>query len=175
MLKIKLCCIIYVMKPEEGQEEPILEEKKNSFWDFFKFTIMAVVIVFLFRTWVAQPFIVSGSSMEPTFQNGNYLIVDEISYRFHGPEKGDVIIFRYPRDPSKFFIKRVAYLPGETVEINGEKRVLGENEYYVLGDNSPQSSDSRYWGTLNKDLVVGRAFLRLWPITKLDILPGSNY
>lgn len=163
------------MKPEEGQEEPILEEKKNSFWDFFKFTIMAVVIVFLFRTWVAQPFIVSGSSMEPTFQNGNYLIVDEISYRFHGPEKGDVIIFRYPRDPSKFFIKRVAYLPGETVEINGEKRVLGENEYYVLGDNSPQSSDSRYWGTLNKDLVVGRAFLRLWPITKLDILPGSNY
>ncbi|MEK7576053.1 MAG: S26 family signal peptidase, partial [Patescibacteria group bacterium] len=88
---------------------------------------------------------------------------------------GDVIIFRYPRDPSKFFIKRVAYLPGETVEINGEKRVLGENEYYVLGDNSPQSSDSRYWGTLNKDLVVGRAFLRLWPITKLDILPGSNY
>lgn len=163
------------MKPEEEKEKLTLEEKKNSFWDFFKFTIMAVIIVFFFRTWVAQPFIVSGSSMEPTFQNGNYLIVDEISYRFHGPEKGDVIIFRYPLDPSKFFIKRVAYLPGETIWMNGEEKILKENEYYVLGDNNLQSSDSRYWGTLDGNLIVGRAFLRLWPPQKIDILPGNDF
>jgi signal peptidase I len=172
---IRQYCIIYMMQPKEEQKKLTLEEKKNSFWDFFKFTIMAVVIVFLFRTWVAQPFIVSGSSMDPTFQNGDYLIVDEISYKFHEPEKGDVIIFRYPRDPSKFFIKRVAYLPGETVEMNGEKRILGKNEYYVLGDNSLQSSDSRYWGTLSGDLIVGRAFLRLFPVNKIGIFPGNNY
>lgn len=151
------------------------EEKKNNFWNFLKFTITAVIIVFLFRTWVAQPFIVSGSSMEPTFGNGDYLIIDELSYHFRDPQKGEVIIFHYPLNPSKFFIKRIAYVPGETVEMDGEKTTLKENEYFVLGDNSSKSSDSRIWGTLKEDLIVGRAFLRLWPLNKINFLPGNNY
>lgn len=151
-----------------------MQENKNTFWDFFKFTLIAVIIVVLFRTWVAQPFIVSGSSMEPAFENGDYLIIDEISYYFRDPQKGDVIVFRYPLNPSKFFIKRIVGLPGETIEIDGKKISLSENQYFVLGDNLLKSSDSRRWGALEEDLLVGRAFLRLWPFNKIEILPGKN-
>lgn len=134
-------------------------ENKNSFWDFFKFTIIAVLIVIPIRLWVAQPFIVSGASMEPTFDNGDYLIIDEISYRFEKPKVGDVIVFRYPLDQSKYFIKRIIDMPKE-------------GEYFVEGDNRNASYDSRSWGTVPEKLVIGRAFLRLWPFNKVAILPG---
>lgn len=149
------------------------EKKENSLWDFIKFTIIALLIIFPIRLWIAQPFIVSGASMEPTFNNGDYLIIDELSYHFRKPEKGEVIVFRYPLDPSKFFIKRVIGLPGETIKINSSKITLGPNEYFVEGDNRPASSDSRIWGAVPENLVVGRAFVRLWPINKLSILPGE--
>ncbi len=135
------------------------KEKENSVWDFFKFTIIAVLIVVPIRIWVAQPFIVSGASMEPTFDNGNYLIVDEISYRFEKPKIGDVIIFRYPLDPSKYFIKRIVNIPKE-------------GEYFVEGDNRGASFDSRSWGNVPEKNIIGRAFLRLWPFNKMAILPG---
>lgn len=147
------------------------EKKENSFWEIIKFTLIAVLIVIPIRLWIAQPFIVSGASMEPTFDNGDYLIIDEFSYHFKNPQKGDVIVFRYPLDPKKFFIKRVAGLPGETIEINGRKITLGQGEYFVLGDNQGESSDSRVWGNVPEDLVIGRALLRLWPFNKADILP----
>ncbi len=149
------------------------EKKENSLWDFIKFTIIALLIIFPIRLWIAQPFIVSGASMEPTFNNGDYLIIDELSYHFRKPEKGEVIIFRYPLDPSKFFIKRIIGLPGETIEINSSKITLGPNEYFVEGDNQSASSDSRIWGAVPENLVIGRAFVRLWPINKLAILPGK--
>ena len=79
---------------------------------------IAIVAVFLVRTFVAQPFLVSGSSMEPNFMNGNYLLVDEMTYDFRAPERGEVIVFRYPKDTSVYFIKRIIGLPGETVSIN---------------------------------------------------------
>jgi signal peptidase I len=146
---------------------------KNTIWEILKFALIVVVIVVPVRFWIAQPFIVSGSSMEPTFSNGDYLIIDELSYDFRQPRKGDVIVFRFPRDPSKFFIKRIAGLPGEEVVINGQEWQLGENEYFVLGDNRRLSSDSRVWGPLEKKLITGRALLRLWPPQKLDYLPGQ--
>lgn len=151
-------------------------KEKNSLWEFIKFTIIAILIVVPIRLWIAQPFIVSGASMEPTFDNGDYLIVDELSYNLlREPRKGEVIVFRYPLDPSKFFIKRVASLPGETIEIDGRKITLGENEYFVLGDNKSASSDSRIWGPVPENLIVGRTLLRLWPITKLELMPGQTY
>ena len=134
-------------------------ENKNSFWDFIKFTVIAVLIVIPIRLWIAQPFIVSGASMEPTFDNGNYLIIDEISYRFEKPKIGDVIIFRYPIDPSKYFIKRIVNIPKE-------------GEYFVEGDNKDASFDSRSWGNVPEKNIIGRAFLRLWPFNKIAILPG---
>src|SRR3989344_5716676 len=106
-----------------AEDMPVAYKKKVGFWanvwDLLKFAALATIIVLPIRAYVAQPFVVSGRSMVPTFQNGQYLIVDEISYRFHSPQRGDVIIFKYPKDPTKYFIKRVIGLPGETVEIKG--------------------------------------------------------
>jgi len=171
--------------------------------EIIKFSLIALVIVLPIRFFVAQPFIVSGASMEPTFDSGEYLIVDELSYRFEPPKRGQVIIFRYPKDESKFFIKRVIGLPKETVEMRGkdlyirnsafpdgfkiEQPYLGEGydredyltvtlgagEYFVLGDNRGASSDSRIWGTLPEKDIIGRALIRLFPITKIELLPGD--
>lgn len=142
-------------------------------WEYIKLVVIAVLIIAPVRLWVAQPFIVSGASMEPTFETGDYLIIDEFSYHFQKPQKDDVIVFRYPLDKSKFFIKRIEGLPGETVKYNGQELKLGDNEYFVLGDNTMASSDSRIWGPVEENLIVGRALVRLWPITKLDLLPGE--
>ncbi|MCX6731410.1 MAG: signal peptidase I [Candidatus Parcubacteria bacterium] len=136
-------------------------EKENSVWDFIKFTIIALLIVIPIRLWIAQPFIVSGASMEPTFDNGDYLIIDEFSYHFQKPQKGDVIVFRYPVDPSKFFIKRIIDVPKD-------------GEYFVEGDNRGASYDSRSWGNVPEKNIIGRAFLRLWPFNKVAIMPGKE-
>ena len=184
---------------------PEMNETPQQTGDFLKeiikFSIIAFIIVVPIRLYVAQPFIVSGASMSPTFESGHYLIVDQLSYRFREPTRGDVIIFRFPQDPSKFFIKRIIGLPEETIEITEgvitiknsdypkgffinepyvelmQKRntssavTLLDNEYFVLGDNRGASSDSRSWGPLQENLIVGKALLRLLPVTKLDILP----
>ncbi len=160
--------VLFSQMDEEIKNLP--EDKKNSFWDFIKFVLVAVLVVIPFRLWVAQPFIVSGASMEPTFENGDYLIVDEFSYHFRAPKKGEVIVFRYPLDPSKFFIKRIEGVPGETVVIGSAKIILGEKEYFVLGDNRSASSDSRVWGNLTEKFIVGRALVRLWPLNEIGLL-----
>jgi len=178
------------------------EPKKGSAWgDTIRFALLAIIIVAPIRMFIAQPFIVKGSSMDPTFATGQYLIVDEISYRFNEPERGDIIILRYPRDPSKFFIKRIVGLPSEYIEIDGGKvtvidkttdkktvldepyvefeksdnlyRQLEDEEYFVMGDNRARSSDSRMWGPVDRDLIVGRAVLRLLPVASAELLPGE--
>lgn len=178
------------------------ERSENFFTELLKFVVIAALIVFPIRFFVAQPFIVSGASMNPTFLNGQYLIVDELTYRFAEPERGEVVIFKYPRNPSEFFIKRIIGLPGETVYLRGgtvsvqdqsgavheidESYVthlgngqdatytLTADEYFVMGDNRPESSDSRTWGPLPRENIVGRAFLRLLPITSVSLFPGST-
>ncbi len=139
---------------------------KSEIWEFIKFAVIAVIIVIPIRIWIAQPFIVHGSSMIPNFENGDYLIIDEISYQFRRPERGEVIVFRYPKDPSQFFIKRVAGLPGDKIG----NITLTDDEYFVLGDNTLASSDSRFWGPVKSNLIIGRALLRLWPLTGLEFL-----
>ena len=113
-----------------------IPSRKPSGWEvlgeIIQFLVISFVLVFGLRTFVAQPFIVSGSSMDPTFEDGQYLIVDEITYRFREPERGEVIIFRYPKDPSKFFIKRVVGLPGETILIQKGKVSIKEDEETVV-------------------------------------------
>lgn len=178
------------------------EKKDGVLSEIVRFSLVALLIVLPIRLFVAQPFIVSGASMETTFSTGEYLIVDQLTYHFEEPERGDVIIFRYPKDPSKFFIKRIIAIPGDTIEIRGREvtirnaehpegmvlaedsyvhdmkpgatltETLGEGEYFVMGDNRDASSDSRAWGVLKRDNIVGRAFLRLFPITEIGIFPG---
>ncbi len=185
------------------ESKTLLKPKKKHgyFYEILKFALIAVLIVIPFRIFIAQPFIVSGESMHPTFINGEYLIIDELTYQFQPPARESVLIFRYPNDTSKFFIKRVIGLPGETVIIKngivtiknqknpdgitlpepyiGEKiqdnleKILGADEYFVLGDNRLQSYDSRYWGVLNKKYIVGRPILRLMPLTRFGIFPGD--
>ncbi len=176
------------------------DETKQSLWEIIKFAVITVAIVVPVRAYVAQPFIVSGSSMVPTFENGEYLVIDEFSYLLRGPNRGEVIVFRYPKDPSKFFIKRVIGLPNETLKLTPagvstikedgtEVKIdesyiknqslpdqtikLGANEYFVMGDNRPESLDSRIWGPVTEDLIKGRVLLRLLPPTKIGLLPGA--
>jgi signal peptidase I len=187
---------------QETMDKSTYSGSDSSFWDIVRFSVIALLLIIPIRMYVAQPFIVSGASMEQTFQNGEYLIVDQLTYHFTTPQRGDVVIFRYPRDPSKFFIKRVIAIPGDTITISnnivtittndnqegfvinepyiasqnwgGDMRIsLEEKEYFVMGDNRNFSSDSRAWGVLHERHIIGRAFLRLFPPQSFGYLPGS--
>jgi signal peptidase I len=175
---------------------------EHPLMEIVRFALIALLIVVPVRMFIAQPFIVSGASMEETFQSGEYLIVDQVTYHLHSPQRGDVVVFRYPRDPSKFFIKRVIGIPGDTITIdNTTVRIsnedfpngfildepyvatmeqgsnltekLGDREYFVMGDNRDHSSDSRAWGVLQEERIIGRAFLRLFPPQSFSYLPGA--
>jgi len=186
------------------KDKVIVEKKKSkgqSFWELVRFAIIAIIIVVPIRIFIAQPFIVSGSSMFPTFKDGQYLVVDELSYELGNPKRDDVVVFKYPNDTTKYFIKRVIGLPNETVKIDGSDitiinkehpegfkldqpfvqnkssnemtYTLKADEYFVMGDNRIASSDSRYWGPVPRKLMVGRVLLRLLPINNIGVMPGN--
>ncbi len=179
-------------------------EKSSDKWsirDLYVFVGLIVFVVLPIRYFVAQPFIVSGASMDPTFADGQYIIVDQLSYNFRTYDRGDVVIFRYAGDTSKFFIKRIIGLPNETVKIvaneifikksgvsdfekldeheitqnfsSTAEWVLGADELFVMGDNRNNSLDSRYFGPIKIDSIMGRAFVRLLPLKTIDYLPGK--
>ena len=100
----------------------------NTFWEIVKIILIALVIVVPLRVFVFQPFLVRGASMEPNFHNGDYLIVDELSYRFRDPERGEVIVFKFPQDPSQRYIKRIIGLPGETVQTQNGSIIISDSE-----------------------------------------------
>ena len=165
--------------------------------------VIALGIALFIRFFVAAPFVVSGASMDPTFATWDYLIIDRVTYRLDNPARGDVVVFKFPQDTTRSFIKRVIGLPSETVVIeNGIVRIespahpegvvltepyiaaenmqnssmrmlLGPDDYFVMGDNRRQSADSRTWGALPRDLIVGRALVRLFPFTEIGALPGD--
>jgi len=172
--------------------------------EIVKIVIIALAIVIPVRYFLFQPFIVKGKSMEPNFSNGDYLIVDELSYRIREPQRGEIIIFRSPTDSSSRYIKRVIGLPGETVQIkDGEIMIytdddnqaldetnylpgnfetsgdiqisLDSNEYFVLGDNRSASYDSRKFGPLSETSIIGRVYFRAWPFTVLDKIETPSY
>lgn len=170
--------------------------------------IISLAIILPIRYFLIQPFYVKGASMEPTFDDHEYLIIDEISFRFREVERGEVVVFRYPNDPRQYFIKRVVGLPGETVHVQnnavtifndehpdgfvldesdyldpstttrGERKTtLGEGEFFVLGDNRGSSLDSRTFGSLGEKFIVGRVWIRGWPLDKVTVFdrqPTSN-
>ena len=198
---------------DETQKESVIKTwfkkfNQSFFGQIVEIVVVSLIIVIPFRAYIAQPFLVSGPSMDDTFANGQYLIVDELTYNLRNPERGEVVIFHYPLDTKKFFIKRVIGLPGETVEIKdntvtickpdcetdknkftlSEPYVkqdklspprpnstdkLGDGEYFVLGDNRSVSSDSRIWGPVKRDLITGRPFIRLFPLSKISLFPGQ--
>ncbi|HNU96302.1 MAG TPA: signal peptidase I [Candidatus Magasanikbacteria bacterium] len=167
--------------------------------EMIKVAVLAGITIALIRYYLFKPFYVKGASMEPNFHEKEYLIIDELSFRFREPVRGEVIVFRFPEDPKEYFLKRVIGLPGETVKVQGGKVYIynsenpegflldenylpdslitdgdrttkvGENQLFVLGDNRPNSFDSRRFGPIDKSLVVGRAWLRGWPLNKLAV------
>lgn len=176
----------------------------SSFLQNAVFIIIALAFVLLIRSFVFQPFLVRGDSMVPNFHSGDYLIVDELSYRLLGdPSRGEVIVFKFPGDISQKYIKRVVGLPGERVEIkegkvyissNGEPVLLEERyldpqertegfvslllkdeEYFVMGDNREFSSDSRRWGVLPREDIIGKALLRVFPFQDFAAFAAPLY
>ena len=175
-------------------------------WDLIKIFLLAMLIILPVRTFLAEPFMVSGSSMVPNFHDRDYLIVDRLSYRLHEPQRGDVVVLKFPKDVSQYFIKRIIGLPGETIKCEQGKvvvervsqdktvileesyipsksltqncrpqQVLGSNEFFVLGDNRLASSDSRVWGILPKDDIVGRVWLRVFPLSGFGLTIAPSY
>src|SRR3990170_7147844 len=99
-----------------------------AIWEIIEVALIAIAAVLVIRTFLVQPFLVSGASMEPNFHNGDYLLIDELSYRFREPERGEVIVFHYPKDEKYYYIKRIIGLPGEELEFkNGKITVFNEN------------------------------------------------
>lgn len=184
------------MKSEKSSQKSFKQEAL----ELLRFTLIVLAIVVPVRVFIAQPFIVNGESMVPTLANGDYLIIDQISYKQREPERGEVIVFRFPTNQRRFLIKRIIGLPGETIAINGSRVTatkkdgtviqleesylngdfssygtweLAADEYFVMGDNRQKSSDSRSWGVLNDDLIVGKTFLRLFPLNTIDYQPAE--
>jgi len=186
---------------------------------FAWYVVLALGLALFIRFFVAAPYVVSGASMEPTFDNWDYLITDRLSYRLVTPERGDVVVFCLPNSGEcslvqrflnkewqtpRTLIKRVIGLPGETVSVQGSEiritnadsptgfildepylaseniggptgveATLGTNEYFVLGDNRRVSSDSRVWGVLSGEDIIGHVLVRLFPVSKIAVFPGD--
>lgn len=188
----------------------VVNSISGIFLDFIETVVIGLSLFLVVYLFLMQPHQVNGQSMVPTFQNGDYLLTDKVSYRLGEPVRGDVIIFHAPpaancpEGTGCDFIKRVLGLPGEVVEvkdngifINGEKlyesylpesyhteagaysrdRVitLGPNEYFAVGDNREHSSDSRAWGPITRDEIVGRAFFRYWPSESMGVIEHHRY
>lgn len=181
----------------ENREQNNLQRVGHFFWEMTKVIVISLAIVIPVRYFLIQPFFVKGASMEPNFEDGEYLIIDELSLNLDDPKRGEVVIFRYPKDPSQYYIKRIIGLPNERVSIEGGRvkifnssypngftldeseylymknatpgeldLVLGQDEYFVLGDNRNASSDSRIFGPVLRDAIIGRAWIRAWPFDR---------
>lgn len=190
--------------PSPGQDA--VQSVGSFIWELIKIFIIALAIIIPFRLLVAEPFIVSGHSMDMTFADRQYLIVDKMTYRFTQPVRGDVIVLRYPRDPQQFFIKRIVGLPGDTVQLEQgrvkisnkdhpdgfilnepylpgqnitfgrpDPVILGADEFFVMGDNRQASSDSRVWGILPRNDIVGRVWLRVFPLSTFGFIHTPTY
>ncbi len=173
--------------------------------ELVKIFVLAFVTIVLIRYFLFKPFYVKGASMEPNFYDHEYLIIDELTYRLRAPERGEVIVFHYPADPQEYFLKRIIGLPGERVKVNdgkvtvynkehpegltidekylptdlptlGDQSVeLTKDQYFVLGDNRPNSFDSRRFGPIMRTSIVGRAWFRGWPLSRVQTFSTPQY
>jgi len=154
--------------------------------------IWALILALILRTFVVQAFWIPSGSMIPTLMPGDRVLVAKFWYHFTEPKRGQIVVFKYPLDPTRDFVKRLIALPGDTVEIkNGvvyiddvpleepyvknrdffsmEKITVPNGQYFVMGDNRPNSQDSRFWGFVPKNYLRGPAFFRYWPLSRLGV------
>lgn len=180
------------------QEIREVKETKSSKKSFLRETVesilIAAILAVIIRFFIIEPFYIPSGSMEPTLQVNDRIVVSKVSYYFEDPERGDVVVFKYPKDTSRNFVKRLIGKPGETIElkggnlyINGEfvpegylpvdlvysdygPVVVPPDNYFMLGDNRNNSEDSRFWGFMNKDLIIGKAIIIYWPIDRIGLI-----
>lgn len=185
----------------EEEEESFWSKFSKGFIELIEFVAIAGAVLVTAHLLVAEPHQVSGNSMVPNFHNGDYILTNKLAARFSTFQRGEVIILKSPQDSNKVFIKRIIALPNESVRIQsgrvyvngqplpesylppgvitedgtfigeGEEIIIPQGQYFVLGDNRPASSDSREFGPIRKETIVGQAWLRYWPIQKIGIIP----
>lgn len=195
------------MNPEQKQNlRKNSKEALKFFVELVKVAFISLAIIIPVRYFLIQPFYVKGASMEPNFHDKEYLIINEIDYRLGNPMRGDIVVFKYPKDPKSFFIKRIVGMPGERVVVEDGKvkifndqnvngtvldessyltpgvqttgkvdKTLSDNEYFVLGDNRNSSLDSRAFGAVPRENMIGKAWVRGWPLDKITTFERPIY
>ncbi len=170
------------------------KRKRTPIFELVESVAIAVVLALVIRIFLFEPFYIPSGSMEPTLQIEDKIIVNKVVYRFKEPQRGDILVFKYPLDPSRDYVKRVIGLPGETLEIkdsavyiNGSSLTesylpsdlklmdfgpvsIADGSYFMMGDNRNNSQDSRVWGVLPENYIVGKAFFIFWPGSRISVL-----
>lgn len=184
---------------------PLTNKPKSAFWDIAQTTLFAFILAQVIVRFVVQPHHVLGASMEPSLQDGDYILTDKFSYRLRDPRRGEIIIFHPPQNSATEYIKRIIGLPGDTVEFNKGKVLINNQElaesyldplnlasttttikgaqeitvpegsFLVLGDNRGNSYDSRHFGLISEESIEGRALFRYWPITEIKAMGVPNF
>ncbi len=168
--------------------------QKGFYREVLEAVVIAVILATVIRVFLFQFFVIPTGSMEPTLTEGDMIVVNKIVFRFAKPQRGDVTVFKYPVDPKRVFVKRLIGLPGEVVQIKestlyingrvveqpylpkglryqdfGPVRV-SNGSYFMMGDNRNNSQDSRFWGTLPRENIIGKAIFIYWPISRIRVL-----
>lgn len=203
--------ILYKIHPrrwfKEANEATLTPQSsvKLFFLELIKLALFAVVTIFLVRYFLFKPFYVRGASMEPNFSDREYLIINELTYRFEKPQRGDIVVFQSPLKKQDYFLKRIVGLPDEKIKIQDGKiliyneenpagfileenylpaglltqpdlsLILGEDKYFVMGDNRVSSLDSRHLGPVEGSVIVGKVLLRGWPLDRAQIFTAQRY
>jgi signal peptidase I len=183
---------------QDPTKTPRDHSTKSALREIVETVVFTLVIYVFVRTFLLENYRVIGSSMEPTLLEGQFLVINKLEYRFHGPDRGDIVVFRDPNNPGRNLIKRAIGLPGEVVEIRSGTVVvdgraleesylprlgtysrppseLGPQAYFVLGDNRNNSSDSHNWGPVPASRLVGQAWFCYWPVQHWGLLARVQY
>lgn len=175
---------------EQYQTPP---KKSSFFMEILQSLLVAAVLAFIIHTFIMQNFRIPSGSMEPTLQIQDYIFASKITYRLNEPKRGDIVVFKYPQDTSRYFVKRLIAVGGETVALKGSELYIdgqlvpedylpqgmifsdygpvtvSEGNYFMLGDNRNNSSDSRDWGYVSRDLIVGKEIFIYWPPGRIGV------
>lgn len=195
--------------PAEPEQPERSERILHALWETAKTLGVIALVAVIIRAFLIQPFLVQGESMDPNLQDGNYLLISQISYTLGSPRRGDIVVFKAPPEPDTNYVKRIIGLPGETVRLqNGQFQItneahpsgftlrepyetrdtrtqadggqtsweLGAKEYFVVGDNRipGRSSDSRNWGPVARNLLIGKVWLRVYPLSEFGTIPHER-
>ncbi|ABO50566.1 signal peptidase I, Serine peptidase, MEROPS family S26A [Desulforamulus reducens MI-1] len=176
-----------------NDEQKETKPKKSVIREMLESVVIAVLLAAVIRLFILEPFFIPSGSMEPNLMIGDRIIVSKITYHLKEPQRGDIIVFKFPLDPSRNFVKRLIAKGGETVEIKNSvlyinnqpieenylpkglkfkdfgPEIVPEGHYFMMGDNRNNSDDSRVWGFLDKELIIGKAEVIYWPLNRISL------